>query len=398
MERQDILPELNNVLDVYLHFIHTIDPNEHFSKHLNGPKHELPVITSRLFSALLTKAGEVFQLEPLVLSIDHPVIVIGDLHGSLFDLIRIIRTFGDPPLQSYLVLGNFIDCGEFSTETLVLLFLLKIFFPQSIFLIRGNCEFFEQCVPHDELFSELGSLYTDASFIGQIILTFGWMPIAATIMDYALAVHAGVPPTLVKLEQLSEIPRPISHFEPKLVEDLMWSEPSEECPEMMPSVRGIGVTYGVNVVRRFLAAHRLSIIIRGHELIECGVRESLDYTLLTVFSASNFCEDPNVQCGVVKIMDGPAYEKHVFPALPSIQRYRFKMVSSDMFRRQQKPPQQRSRRGIRSAASLESLLLTSKMASKPLGSPRGAPRPRPRALSLQEPIGQPFASAERPFI
>jgi hypothetical protein len=167
---------------------------------------------------------------------------------------------------------------------------------------------------------------------------------------------------------------------------------------MMPSQRGIGVTYGINVVHRFLKSHRLSIVIRGHEPIECGVRASLNYTLLTVFSASNFCEDPNVQSGVIKIMDGPVWEKHVFPALPPIHRSSFRMISSDMFRRQQKSSLTRARREIRSVTSLDSLLLTAKMTSKPLATARDRPAVRPRALSLHNLIVQPFVSAERPLI
>jgi protein phosphatase len=322
------------------------------------------------------------------LVIDHPVTIIGDLHGSLFDLLRILREFGPPPTQSYLVLGDFIDRGEFSVETLVLLLLLKVFSPDVVYLIRGNHEFFNPCILHDDFYSELNTLYGNTDFAGGISAMFEWMPVAANVMNYAFAVHGGISPALVSLSQLEELPRPIAAFEPKIVEDIMWSDPCEEYPDVMPSRRGLGVVYGINVVRRFLERTGFSLIIRGHQSIQSGVRTSLNYRVLTVFSASNYCQDTDIQTGVVKIVDGPMWEKRVFPPLKMISRFDVNIVSSDTFARPPLPP--RAIRALKSVATMPALPEPSVFGSG------GITRLR-RAITMNQPVIQPVIMRARMF-
>jgi protein phosphatase len=352
MSIADPRSELHSFLQLYLDIIMTFNPTDILRQ---TPRFQVPALSPSLIRPLFGMTIDLFKTEPLILTIDQPIIVIGDLHGSLFDLIRILKTFGIPPFQSYLLLGDFIDRGEFSTETIILLLLLKLFYPESIFLIRGNHEFFGQSISHDELFLELSCLYSDSLLAGELILVFEWMPIAATVMDYAMAVHGGIPSTLSKLSQLAEIPRPISHFEPKSIEDLMWSDPSETCPDVTPSMRGLGVTYGINSVSRFLSQSGLEIVIRGHQAITCGVEEALNQKVLTVFSASNYCGESKRKSGIVKILDGGSWEKHVFSPLPMIRRSDIQFVSSEICAQRKKGNvgvMKNARRTVKGSSSL----------------------------------------------
>ena len=78
--------------------------------------------------------------EPNVLTVPAPITCVGDIHGQFHDMLEMFRICGRPPFTNYLFLGDYVDRGFYSVECVCLALLLKLAYPQRIFLIRGNHE------------------------------------------------------------------------------------------------------------------------------------------------------------------------------------------------------------------------------------------------------------------
>lgn len=91
-------------------------------------------------TALCQAAREVFLSQPTLIELSPPVKVVGDVHGQYTDLIRLFEMCGFPPSSNYLFLGDYVDRGKQSLETILLLLCYKIKYPENFFLLRGNHE------------------------------------------------------------------------------------------------------------------------------------------------------------------------------------------------------------------------------------------------------------------
>ncbi len=97
---------------------------------------------------------EIFKSQPILLELRAPMKIGGDVHGQFGDLLKIFNICGHPENNNYLFLGDYVDRGRQSLETLTLLLCYKIKFPENFFLLRGNHEcssinriygFYEEC-------------------------------------------------------------------------------------------------------------------------------------------------------------------------------------------------------------------------------------------------------------
>ncbi len=105
--------------------------------------------------ALAIKAREIFLRQQPLLELEAPVKICGDVHGQYYDLLRLFEYGGFPPEANYLFLGDYVDRGKQSLETICLLLAYKIKFPENFFLLRGNHEcasinriygFYDECM------------------------------------------------------------------------------------------------------------------------------------------------------------------------------------------------------------------------------------------------------------
>eukprot|EP01052_Picozoa_sp_SAG31_P042958 SAG31_NODE_6995_length_1824_cov_3.600000_1_plen_122_part_01 len=89
---------------------------------------------------LCAKAEEIIAMEDNVQMVPAPCTICGDLHGQFYDLLELFRVGGECPDTNYVFLGDYVDRGHYSIETLLLLLSLKVKFPRRIYMIRGNHE------------------------------------------------------------------------------------------------------------------------------------------------------------------------------------------------------------------------------------------------------------------
>lgn len=89
---------------------------------------------------ICAKVQEILAQEENVKSVQSPVTLVGDVHGQFYDLLELFRVGGEVPNTNYLFLGDYVDRGAASVETITYLMLLKLRYPRRFTLLRGNHE------------------------------------------------------------------------------------------------------------------------------------------------------------------------------------------------------------------------------------------------------------------
>ena len=288
-------------------------------------KFKLPHFSIQSLICLCNKVQDMLSSEPTMLNLnsnDSSIIIVGDLHGHFLDLLRVIQKNGSPENQRYLFLGDLVDRGEFSLETITLIFAMKVLFPQNIYIIRGNHEFLDVFEGFG-FGQEIATTYFEEnpkSLITAFARVFSMLPIACLIDNKYFCVHGGIGSNISSILQINLIKRPISTVESnEAVAELLWSDPSETIPFFMPSNRGTGFFYGPKAIEAFLKTNKIQHIIRAHQCVQTGILINSDKTVITVFSASNYCGTTNNSGGILIISQGE-YKEVVYPSLPYIKR------------------------------------------------------------------------------
>ena len=249
---------------------------------------------------LINKCKEILKQQPSFLELACPISILGDIHGQYFDLLRLFEYGGYPPSTNYLFLGDYVDRGKQSIETICLLMAYKIKYPENFFMIRGNHEaelvnriygFYDECRKRYNV--KLWKNFTDM---------FNWLPIAALIDDKIFCVHGGLSPDLENIEQLYDIVRPTDVPNSGLLCDILWSDPSTEVDDWGQNERGISYIYSLTVIKKFLEQNNLDLICRAHQVVEDGYEFFGNRSLVTVFSAPDYCEEYN-NCAAIMVVD-----------------------------------------------------------------------------------------------
>ena len=235
--------------------------------------------------AICQRARECLLSQPALLELDAPVKIVGDVHGQYTDLIRMFEMCGFPPSSNYLFLGDYVDRGKQSLETILLLLCYKLKYPENFFLLRGNHEcanvtrvygFYDECKRRCNV--KIWKTFIDC---------FNTLPIASIVAGKIFCVHGGLSPALSHMDDIRNIARPTDVPDYGLLNDLLWSDPADMEQDWEANERGVSYCFGKKVITDFLATHDFDLVCRAHMVVEDGYEFFNDRVLVTVFSAPN---------------------------------------------------------------------------------------------------------------
>jgi serine/threonine-protein phosphatase PP1 catalytic subunit len=243
----------------------------------------------------------IFMEQPILLELRPPITVCGDTHGQFHDLLRLFDISQYPPAANYLFLGDYVDRGMQSIETVCLLFCYKILYPQNFFLLRGNHEctyinrlygFYDDCVQQYSL--AVWKMFSDV---------FNCMPIAAIIDDKIFCIHGGISPELTSLDDIRNLPRPMEVPEDGLLCDLLWADPCADVEGWEENDRGASVVFGVAPLDDFLNRFGFDLVCRAHQAVMTGYEFPFfpNQSILTLFSAPNYCYEFDNRGAIMKV-------------------------------------------------------------------------------------------------
>ena len=259
--------------------------------------HHGGVVPEDKVTNIMLKTMEVLYSEPNILVLESPIVIVGDIHGQLEDLLHLFDCAKDKGADvqntRYLFMGDYVDRGYYSMNTLLLLLVYKLKYG-GVYLLRGN---------HESRYTS--QLY---GFYNEVILNYGhagpWnlandlfdlLPICALIDNDIFSVHGGLSPDLPMIEMISTIERQKEIPQSGGFADLCWSDPDDDCTQWRPSPRGAGYIFGLEQTKQFTHLNRLSFITRSHQLVQEGYK--------------SFFQDAKLKAGIlIDVWSAPNYE------------------------------------------------------------------------------------------
>jgi len=261
---------------------------------------------------------ELLLEESNVQPVATPVTICGDIHGQFYDLRELFRVGGDPPQTNYIFMGDFVDRGYYSLETLTYLLALKARWPEKITLLRGNHES-RQITQVYGFYDECQQKYGNANAWKYCTQVFDLMTVAALIDGKVLCVHGGLSPDIRTLDQIRTINRNQEIPHEGDFCDLMWSDP-EDIETWQVSPRGAGWLFGSRVTNEFVNINNLELIARAHQLVHDGYKFMFNKQLVTVWSAPNYCYRCGNVAAILALDKDLKQDFKIFAAVPDDQR------------------------------------------------------------------------------
>lgn len=198
----------------------------------------------------------------------------------------------DEKHKTIVFLGDYVDRGfaDNQIKTVNALLHLKRYFPERVFLLKGN---------HEWKFINAEYGFKDAIFRHLIPILFHRynelfekLPLAVKIgMPKILGVHGGIPVSdgnkPYSLNDIAHIPKK-NCFDNPLAQQILWNDPDEKVGTMKKNDRGLGYIFGITPFRRFMKRNNLKYCIRSHEIMKNGNGSCFDGKLITMFSSKSY--------------------------------------------------------------------------------------------------------------
>jgi protein phosphatase len=217
--------------------------------------------------------------------------MVSDLHGDLESLVHILKEVNvleklNKNNNAILVfLGDYGDRGSYSVEVYHIVLKLKLLFPEKVILMRGNHEGPQDLLasPHDlpmQFHERFGGKWKNV--YSRIHELFYHLYNAVLVEKRYLIIHGGLPSQAKTIEDLAYALA--KHPKQRLLEDMLWSDPTETVEGVCESPRGAGKLFGENITDEVLKRFGVKILIRGHEPCRDGFKTNHGGKVLTLFS------------------------------------------------------------------------------------------------------------------
>lgn len=219
---------------------------------------------------LCEKAKEVLNSESNVQPVKTPVTICGDVHGQFWDMMELFKIGGKPPDTNYLFMGDYVDRGLYSLETVTLLVLLKVRYRDRVTILRGNHES-RQITQVYGFYDECLRKYGNTNVWKCFTELFDFLPLTALVDGKILCMHGGLSPSIDTLDQVNQLDRRQEVPNEGAMCDLLWSDPDDRTGWGI-SPRGAGYTFGNDISEQFLHTNNLVLVARAHQLMMtvCG--------------------------------------------------------------------------------------------------------------------------------
>ncbi|KAH8752797.1 Metallo-dependent phosphatase-like protein [Diaporthe sp. PMI_573] len=242
-------------------------------------------LDSVAIQSVVESASLMLKEEPNVNSITladkDTLVLLGDLHGRIHNLLAVLDAEGSPsPQKRYLFNGDFVDRGPFSLETIVVIICLKLQYPSFVFLNRGNHE--AKAITEEDGFRREVRHRLDVQTYDTFVAMFREIPIASIVENESsrlFVVHGGIPfqgSEPVPIHQIQEIPRcrepPRSDMD--FLTQALWNDPTKEGGSLASRRAGYGRRFDLRGTTRFLRENNFAAVIRSHEEVLIGFQEN----------------------------------------------------------------------------------------------------------------------------
>ncbi|CAE7932349.1 FYPP [Symbiodinium sp. KB8] len=281
------------------------------------------ILPERVLKLACQQLKNILIEESNVQPVQLPVVICGDIHGQYFDLLELFNIGGQIPEKNYIFMGDFVDRGYNSVETFELLMLLKLRYPASITLLRGNHES-RQITQVYGFYDECLRKYGNANPWKYCTEVFDYLTLSAIVENSIFCVHGGLSPDVKILDQIRTINRVQEIPHEGAFGDLVWSDP-EDIEAWAVSPRGAGWLFGERPTQHFNRLNGLDLIARAHQLVQEGYKymfsdsqqESKTGLLVTVWSAPNYCYRCGNVASILDIDERNQREFRIFQEVPA---------------------------------------------------------------------------------
>lgn len=256
-------------------------------------------LTEQQVKQLCDRAREILIEESNVQPVRSPVTICGDVHGQFHDLMELFRIGGRCPDTNYLFMGDYVDRGYYSVETVTLLVTLKVRFKDRLFILRGNHES-RQITQVYGFYDECHRKYGSANVWKFFTDLFDYFPLTALVENAIFSLHGGLSPSIDSLDTVRTLDRVQEVPHEGAMCDLLWSDPDDRSGWGI-SPRGAGYTFGADISEQFNHANGLKLVARAHQLVMEGYNWSHEKRVVTIFSAPNYCYRCGNQAAIMEV-------------------------------------------------------------------------------------------------